>query len=294
MKKGVTVKELGKNLTLPIITENTKDAIDIISFYDLENKEFDFIAQNGIAGPGKKNLFMYEYIENKSTISKIPLLIRELPVLRNQKTEGWWRFSWNHYFYDQAIYPYDSSYNRWDELISKLNIKIYNWRHLGDSILICLQKPMDSALNRLHQSNVSYETYCVNLIDKIKKISDRKIIVRGHPKDPTNLALTIKKQFPTIEISQNISIFDDLDQSYCMITYNSTSSIESVLYGIPTITLDSSAVARDVTYHSIEQIECQNFLDREEWFKKIAFMQWSTEEIKNGYLWEILKEKVWK
>jgi hypothetical protein len=78
-----------------------------------------------------------------------------------------------------------------------------------------------------------------------------------------------------------------------MITYNSTSSDESVFCGIPTITLDTSAVSTEVTFHSLDNIESEINFDRDNWLKKIAFMQWSEKEITSGYVWELLKNKIY-
>jgi len=292
--KGISVKELGKNQSIPQLVEKTKDVIDIIEFERIQNIECDFIAQNGMAGPGKKYLHIYQFTEKFCKNSKIPLLIRELPAIRNEQTNNWWRFSWNHYFLDEGIYPYDESYNRWDELKKKFCIEIKEWHRPGDVILICLQKPMDSALNRLHERNIKYQDFCIDLIKEIKKVSDRKILIRSHPKDPTDLIINLKFLFSDIEFSYSNSIYDDLNKSFCMITYNSTSSVESVMYGIPTITLDTSAVSEEVTFHSINDIESEIAFDRDKWLKKIAFMQWSEEEIKSGYVWNLLKNKIWR
>jgi hypothetical protein len=288
--RGIVIKELGKNLTIPTLVSHSRDTIDVVKFDDIQSLQYDFIAQNGMAGPGKKYLHIYQFTEKLCKDQKIPLLIRELPAIRNEQTSNWWRFSWDHYFLDEGSYPYDDSYNRWEELQKKFNIEVNDWHRPGDSILICLQKPMDSALNRLHTQNIDYEIFCIDVIKKIKKISRRKILIRPHPKDPTNLINNLKLLFSDIEISTSVCIKKDLEKSWCMITYNSTSSVESVIYGIPTITLDSSAVSAEVTLHSLDDIESDIRFNRDSWFKKIAFMQWSDDEIKSGYVWSLLKK----
>lgn len=289
---GIAVCELGKNHTLPLLTSNSEDIIKLISFEKIKSLDYDFIAQNGMAGPGKKRLYIYEFIEKFCKDQTIPLLIRELPAIRKEQTAGWWRFSWNHYFLDEGIYPYDDSYDRWSELQKKFNIEIKKWHRPGNLILICLQKPMDSALNRLHGKNISYQDFCIDLIKQIKKISDRQILIRPHPKDPTELVSNLKSLFFDLEFSNSALIEEDLNRSWCMITYNSTSSVESIINGIPTITLDPSTVSREVSFHSLNDIETDVNFDREDWFKKIAFMQWSEEEIKSGYVWNLLKASI--
>jgi hypothetical protein len=79
-----------------------------------------------------------------------------------------------------------------------------------------------------------------------------------------------------------------------MVTYNSTSCVESTLYGTPTVVLDSSAVSTEVSQTSLEQIEELWSPDRNFWCKKIAFHQWQGRELTDGYVWNLLKSLVWK
>jgi hypothetical protein len=288
--KGGLVKELPKNHSILNLFKNTEDTLDLISVSGLEELELDLLAQNGMAGPGKKNLSIYQTVENFSITNDVPLLIRELPAIRHTETTDWWRFSWNHYFLDKGIYPYDDAYDRWTELKSRLDIKIYNWRSLGEKILFILQKPLDSALNKLHVDQISYESYCIDVIKKIKEHTDRSIVLRKHPRDPSTLIRRLGEIFSDIEISQNRSLLEDFNDSHCVVTYNSTSSVESVFYGIPTICLDSSCVATDVSHHSLKDIENLVEFDRSDWLKKLAYMQWSPEEILSGKTWSFVKD----
>lgn len=287
---GRVVKDLPKNHSILDICRNSNDSLELISVSELEKLELDFLAQNGMAGPGKKKLSIYQTVESFSKKNNISLLIRELPVIRHADTADWWRFSWNHYFLDRGIYPYDAAYDRWTELRNKLDIKIHDWRSLGDKILFILQKPLDSALNKLHDNQISYESYCIEVIEQIKKNTDRSVVLRKHPRDPSTLIHRLKGIFPEIEISQNKLLLEDLNDSHCVVTYSSTSSVESVFYGIPTVTLDPSCVATEVSHHSLEDIENLIEFDRDSWLKKLAFMQWSPEEIQSGKTWSFLKE----
>lgn len=288
---GGIVKELPKNHSILDLCRNSNDSLELISVNDLEELELDFLAQNGMAGPGKKNLPIYQTAESFSKKNSIPLLIRELPVFR-VKTEGWWRFSWHHFFCDEGLYPYDDTYNRWDEFSKLFNISVKDWNRPGDSVLICLQKSRDSALNKLHSKNYTYQEYCINLINEIKSKTDRNIIIRAHPRDIL-LARTLEEIFKGLEFSFNNHIDYDFSRAWCCITYNSNSAVEAVLNGISSIVLDSSSPAYDVSHHSIEHIETNSEFDIENWLRKIAFMQWSPEEIISGKAWYYIKKINW-
>jgi len=287
-----------------IISTTTDDRIESIDFENVEKSEFDFFVQNGIKKKVRPTNYIYEAVEEISQRLNKPILIREAPVIRqllsNSNRHGgfggsvpfedmWIKLSWNSFFMDDGVFPYDSSYRRWDQLSSKYNIRLHDWKRRGDAILINLQVAADSALNRLTYNDIDYKEYMSGVIDNIKQHTDRPIIVRSHPLDHRSERF-IQREHSDIEFSTMPDLYDDLNRAWCMITYNSTSSVESVLYGTPTITLDSSAVAAPVSGDSILQIEDSLEFDRSEWCNRIAFQQWKGDEFSSGYVWNLLKE----
>ena len=59
------------------------------------------------------------------------------------------RFTWNNILSYENNFPYDESYNRWDEIKRKYKIIIKDYQKQGDNILFLLQIPTDSSLNEL-------------------------------------------------------------------------------------------------------------------------------------------------
>ena len=279
------------------ILESSNDQLLIIDKEDIHSINFDFLLQNGMKKPSRNNNDIYELM---ASFNK-PILIREAPVLRQigngSQTKvpfdsQWSRFSWNSFFMDEGLFPYDSSYDRWYELSKKFDINVYDWKRRGDAILFNLQIPTDSALNRLTYNNIDYKDYILEKIKQTQAITDRPIIVRSHPFDET-AQQHIESRIEGIEFSQDRTLYEDLDRAWCMVTYNSTSCVESTLYGTPTIVLDSSAISTEVSQTKLEQIEESWQPDREEWCKKIAFHQWQGCELSDGYVWNLLKKLVW-
>lgn len=279
-----------------------KDKLIPIEFDQIKKYKYDFIVQNGLKKPGRQNIHIYEYAENIYKEKNIPTLIREAPVLRKISNgasssslekisfeDKWIKLSWNSYYIDEGLFPYDPSYDRWSELSKKYNINIENWQRRGDAVLLNLQKGGDSALNRLTYNGINYIDYIIEKIKQIQLITDRPLIIRSHPLDRI-IEPYLQRIFPNIEYSKNQNLYDDLDRAWCMITYNSTSCVESTLYGTPTIVLDPSAVSTPVSQTNLEQIEESWDADRSEWCKKIAFHQWQGKELTDGYVWNLLKQ----
>ena len=300
---GVAVKECKSakvKVLNRLITSTNCDSFNRIPFKNIDFSNVDFFVQNGMKKKSRSNNQYYEHVENYSKNNKIPILIRELPVLRqiclsNTKkqtilNDRWIRLSWNSFFMDEGLHPYDSSYDRWRKLQKEHNIIVYDWKSRGDYILFCLQLDGDSALNRLSYNNIRYKEYCKNTINRIKKLTDRPILIRSHPFDPTVKSFLMRnfKDDSQVCFSNSPDLYNDLDISYCMLTYNSTSSVESVLYGIPTIVLDTSAVATPVA-NKLDDMESLKEYDRDNWLKRIAFMQWQVNEMSDGYVWNLLK-----
>jgi len=262
----------------------------------------DFFVQNGMKKRerGDTNKY-YEFVEQKSKKYNIPILIRELPVIRQicigqtdkhtMWRDRWIRTSWNSFYMDEGLHPYDPTYARWDDIKKEYNIIVNEWRERGSHILFCLQLDGDSALNRIIYDGGSYKEYCYNKILEIRKHTDRPIKIRNHPLDK-GVGKYLKNKFindTTILFSQGTTLEEDLNNCYCMVTYNSTSCVEAAINGTYVIVLDPSAVANPVS-NRIRNIEYLKDFDREEWFNRISFMQWQGKEMTSGYVWDLLKK----
>ena len=74
------------------------------------------------------------------------------------------------------------------------------------------------------------------------------------------------------------SIKDWDDVGLC-VTLNSSIGVESVMRGIPTVTMDESAMAWDVTGHSQDEIVTP---ERRPWLEWLSWTQWHHDEIEAG------------
>jgi hypothetical protein len=75
---------------------------------------------------------------------------------------------------------------------------------------------------------------------------------------------------------------DSWDDAGLAITLNSSVAVEAVLAGVPTVTMDESAMAWDVAGHNPFDVQRP---DRTEWLHWLAWTQWNHDEIAEGTPW---------
>jgi hypothetical protein len=117
-------------------------------------------------------------------------------------------------------------------------------------------------------------------ISKIREYSDRKIIVRAHPRSP------LKRIPPGCNYEQPQMVpntYDDFDfklNYHCIVNHNSGVGVHAGISSIPII-VDSSSLAFDIS-HDFKDIESLHEKNRSEWFLKICHTEWLIEEIREG------------
>jgi len=283
-----------KARNLKNMVESGGDKFMEISIND-EN-DFDFVIQSGMEKPKKKHEDRNAILQKIKSMGK-SILVLDGPAIRlisdgwdYKNIEGQWvKMAWHSFFADEAVFPYDPSYNRWKELQKEHDINVNEWKHRGDHILVCLQKRYDAAVKRIYDNGDTYIGYISDVVEQLKKKTDRPILIRSHPTDKS-VGDLLRQKLPYVKISTNDNLYDDFNMTHTMVTYNSHSAVEAVLYGLPTVTLDSSAIAWDVSGKKVTDICNAPQPDRTEWLKRLAFMQWSVKELNDGYVWNLLKK----
>lgn len=77
-----------------------------------------------------------------------------------------------------------------------------------------------------------------------------------------------------------------LDGAALVVTWNSTVGVESVLRGKPTVAMDAGSMALPV---ADTDLRINVPLGRDAWASRLAWCQWSIEEIRNGYAWDVVR-----
>jgi hypothetical protein len=117
-------------------------------------------------------------------------------------------------------------------------------------------------------------------VSEIRKYSNRKIIVRPHPRSPVSINI------PSVQIEQPKQIvgsYDDFDIDYnyhCVVNYNSGPAVQAAICGVP-IVCDKTSLAGSLS-EKMENIENPLLPDRTDWFIKLCHTEWTIDEIRQG------------
>jgi hypothetical protein len=78
----------------------------------------------------------------------------------------------------------------------------------------------------------------------------------------------------------------DWNDIKCAVVLNSSIATQTVMCGIPTVTMDKGSMAWPITGHTLDDIRTP---EREQWMHWLAWCQWSHDEIKEGIPWDYLE-----
>jgi hypothetical protein len=93
---------------------------------------------------------------------------------------------------------------------------------------------------------------------------------------------------PTVRTPKGNTLAEDLAGAKFTVSLNSNSSVDSVLAGVPSVTLDEGAMAWPVTSHDLDNPVMMP--SRTEWAAQLAWCQWSPEELLDGTAWTAVRE----
>lgn len=185
-----------------------------------------------------------------------------------QPRNSWISLSWDG-FNGRGSFPGAADGGaRWDHHFGPM---LKPWRQSrGGNALLIGQVPGDAALFGLDIIAWTQEM-SAKLIDL-----GNRVTYRPHP-----LSVT------PCPNGANLSIDDletDLALADFVVTYNSTTAVESILAGVPTIVMDIGSVAYPMASHSLE--EPLRYPDRTSWCHDLAWRQWSLKELSDGSAWQ--------
>ena len=164
----------------------------------------------------------------------------------NTQRKIWHRFTknnfqvLNHLSYEELTQRVDINKlkNRFFEIVKKnYNSFKPELRKKGDKILIT--PPTNKVFKHF---NYDVDKWISETYNKIKKITDREIVVRYKP----------KSRF--VRTHKNTFLKDLKNNVHCLVTFNSITAIEAIINGCPAITLGPNA-ASYLTENKIDNIE---------------------------------------
>jgi hypothetical protein len=84
----------------------------------------------------------------------------------------------------------------------------------------------------------------------------------------------------------------DLASADLVVTWNSNSAVDAVLAGVPTVAMDRGSMAWPVTAHEIGKAIIRP--DRSEWLARLAWKQYSLQEMESGFCAEAVGLHDWR
>lgn len=240
----------------------------------------------------RKNVIDYYTSKNKKVITADANFFL---FADKANTAGYLRYSYNGIFPNTGIYC-DTQVNpqRWVQISKDMNISISKPKKLGSKILFCLQRNGGWSMN-----GIDVVDWIVSTVNKIRLYSDRIIVLRPHPGDknspmylnPSNSKLTKLKN---IEFSKpNVTIEEDLKNTWCVVNHNSSSVVGPIIYGYPAFVTDPlRSQCTEVAHIDFLYIENPKDFNRQQWVERISMFHWKYLELKNGTCWTHMKKFV--
>lgn len=127
---------------------------------------------------------------------------------------------------------------------------------------------------------LSLEEWVTNTVLEVKKFTDRRIVVRPHPRCLFNVInQNVKIEIPK-KVSNSYDNYDLRHDYHAVINFNTGPSITAAINGTPVI-CDHSSLAYPVS-DKIENIENPKLFDRDDWLINLSHHEWTLEEIAAG------------
>lgn len=184
-------------------------------------------------------------------------------------------------------------------ILKSTNTTLKNWRTDGEHILYAMQVPTDSSLTGLD----IFAAAAYDLI-QIRQTTNRPIIISMHPdlqKDwgERNFLQNNQyfKKFQSVVslVGANLQIGnskESLENCWCTVCYTSGFGFDSIAEGVPVITLSERSFVAPISEKNLYNIESP-FIPTDDqkyaWLSRVAYCQWTIEEIKNGLITSRLK-----
>ena len=170
--------------------------------------------------------------------------------------------------------------NNDDTRVAQLGLDIRPWRTQGEHILLCLQHDKSEQWKNMPP----LEQYVLETVQRLRQHTDRKIIVRSHPR--CILPAQLRLDNVVYEIPKQIDNTDDdfdlnFSNAWAVVSWSSNPGIHAVLNGIPAFVGEQS-LAYDVANHDFSTINSPKTPDRQQWLNDYVHTEWTTEEIAQG------------
>lgn len=185
------------------------------------------------------------------------------------------RFYWTSLGFDglngHAMFPtVDDGGKRWRDYFAHL---VKPWRReIGTRAVVMGQVYGDASI-----TGVDFMQWAADTVDELR-LKGYEVAFRPHPKAKNVRILGAPALLGDLS--------ETLESNDLVVTYNSNSGVDAVMNGNYTVAHDDGSMVADIANRTVHKLDQP---DRTQWFRKMAYTQWSPEEIQSGAAWEALR-----
>jgi len=196
-------------------------------------------------------------------------------------TSKFLRYSFDGVYYSTSNYANkDSSSAKWNQLKKELNLELLPWRRTGDHVLVCLQRDGGWSMKG---ENIAQ--WVDTTVKQLRKYTNRPIVIRQHPRSHSDVNHLLRYKNITISGGKR-TLQQDIAGAWASVFYNSSSSVASVLQGVPVFVSDRDSVSWDVANHNIANINHPVMPIREQWLYDLSAAHWSDNDSVSGRIYQ--------
>jgi hypothetical protein len=152
---------------------------------------------------------------------------------------------------------------------ARMGIQMRPWRTTGNHILVMPNRNFGCP------GYIMPSNWSESVVDRLKRVTRRPVVVRPHPgNDLPKRALAL-----------------DLANAWCAIIWSSSAGCEALLAGIPVIAECPKWICKAATPEGgIKLADNPPLIDRTPAFERLAWAQWTVEEIELGLPFQYLRD----
>lgn len=184
--------------------------------------------------------------------------------------EGYWQVGVNRLGW---VPDFNCPSDRFDDL----RVTIEPRKKWGSKVYVCGQHDGDPS-HGLNRDQII--TWAYDNINDLKMITDRSIVWRSHPDTHIGIGNVENSTGPI-----------DWDDVFCVVTINSNIGHEALLNGVPVIAQGDAAYSELANDAFSEDLFVPSVKTRRRYFSRLAYAQWTLDEIARGIPQQWLIEK---
>lgn len=176
------------------------------------------------------------------------------------------------------------------ERFDKLGIDLKPRQAEKETVLICGQKPYDG---QHHMGPEELRSLYESWAEQIAFHTNKRIIFRTHPRCPDMKINGAYNQPPTD--TKNGGLDSALRYAHAVVAYNSTACTDALIAGVPFFCMPSTQafkLSNGLDFSKIDEPYFPSDSDRREHLNRVAFAQWTAQEMQKGEAAEFILENV--